>query len=217
MNNSILVGMLQDWLLMVSLKIEEQGFVLKAGWPAGWNLSSSSQDLWKRPSPPSHKNTLQILWGNKAWAERLSQVVKWARAANEDGLPHWHFLIFQWNIILSTTQWWLVRYASQWSLNTMWIFFPESLIPCLQLKNNLRVNKISLFLYLNRHVSLYKIHEKNSHKTVYITIVRKCYLIKSYWYFISFHWSYSLLWSIKHQVLHVLVLLLFQVLRSVNL
>lgn len=66
-------------------------------------------------------------------------------------------------------------------------FFPESLVPCLQHKNNLRVNKISLFLYLNRHVSLYKIHEKNSHKTVYIIIVRKCYLIKSYWYFISFH------------------------------
>ena len=67
-------------------------------------------------------------------------------------------------------------------------FFPESLVPCLQLKNNLRVNKISLFLYLNRHVSLYKIHEKNSHKTVYIIIiVKKCYLIKSYWYFISIH------------------------------
>ena len=96
------------------------------------------------------------------------------------------------------------------------IFFPESLVPCLQHKNNLRVNKISLFLYLNRHVSLNKIHEKNSHKTVYIIIVRKCYLIKSYWYFISFHWSYSLLWSIKHQVLHILVLLLFQVLKSVN-
>ena len=80
--------------------------------------------------------------------------------------------------------------------------FPESLAPCLQHKNNLRVNKVSLFLYLNRHVSMYKIHEKNSHKTVYIIIVSKCYLIKSYWYFISFHWSYSLLWSIKHQVLH---------------
>lgn len=66
-------------------------------------------------------------------------------------------------------------------------FFPESLVPCLQHKNNLRADKISLFLYLNRHVSLYKIHEKNSHKTVYIIIVRKCYLIKNYWYFISFH------------------------------
>ena len=94
MNNSMLVGMLQDWLLMVSMKIAEQGFLLKAGWPAGWNLSSSSQDLWKCPSPPSHKNILQILCGNKAWAERLSQAVKWARAANQAGSPHWHFLIF---------------------------------------------------------------------------------------------------------------------------
>ena len=84
MNNSILVGMLQDWLLMVSLKIAERGFLLKAGWPAGWNLSSSSQDLWNLPSPPSRKNTLQILWGNKAWAEQLNQA----------GSPHWHFLIF---------------------------------------------------------------------------------------------------------------------------
>ena len=84
MNNSILVGMLQDWLLMVSLKIAERGFLLKAGWPAGWNLSSSSQDLWNLPSLPSRKNTLQILWGNKAWAEQLNQA----------GSPHWHFLIF---------------------------------------------------------------------------------------------------------------------------
>ena len=84
MNNSILVGMLQDWLLMVSLKIAERGFLLKAGWPAGWNLSSSSQDLWNLPSPPSRKNTLQMLWGNKAWAEQLNQA----------GSPHWHFLIF---------------------------------------------------------------------------------------------------------------------------
>ena len=84
MNNSILVGMLQDWLLMVSLKIAERGFLLKAGWPAGWNLSSSSQDLWNLPSPPSRKNTLQILWGNKAWDEQLNQA----------GSPHWHFLIF---------------------------------------------------------------------------------------------------------------------------
>ena len=84
MNNSILVVMLQDWLLMVSLKIAERGFLLKAGWPAGWNLSSSSQDLWNLPSPPSRKNTLQILWGNKAWAEQLNQA----------GSPHWHFLIF---------------------------------------------------------------------------------------------------------------------------
>ena len=84
MNKSILVGMLQDWLLMVSLKIAERGFLLKAGWPAGWNLSSSSQDLWNLPSPPSRKNTLQILWGNKAWAEQLNQA----------GSPHWHFLIF---------------------------------------------------------------------------------------------------------------------------
>ena len=84
MNNSILVGMLQDWLLMVSMKIAERGFLLKAGWPAGWNLSSSSQDLWNLPSPPSRKNTLQILWGNKAWAEQLNQA----------GSPHWHFLIF---------------------------------------------------------------------------------------------------------------------------
>ena len=83
MNNSILVGMLQDW-----------GFLLKAGWSAWWNVSSSCQDLWKRPSPPSHKNTLQIIWGNKAWTERLSQVVKWARAANQAGLHHWHFLLF---------------------------------------------------------------------------------------------------------------------------
>ena len=51
---------------------------------AGWNLSSSSQDLWNLPSPPSRKNTLQILWGNKAWAEQLNQA----------GSPHWHFLIF---------------------------------------------------------------------------------------------------------------------------
>ena len=84
MNNSILVVMLQDWLLMVSLKIAERGFLLKAGWPAGWNLSSSSQDLWNLPSPPSRKNTLQMLWGNKAWAEQLNQA----------GSPHWHFLIF---------------------------------------------------------------------------------------------------------------------------
>lgn len=28
------------------------------------------------------------------------------------------------------------------------IFLPESLVPCLQHKNNLRVNKISLFLYI---------------------------------------------------------------------
>ena len=53
--------------------------------------ATASQDLWKRPSPPSYKNTLQILWGNKAWAERLSQAVKWARAANQAGSPHWHF------------------------------------------------------------------------------------------------------------------------------
>ena len=84
MNNSILVGMLQDWLLMVSMKIAERGFLLKAGWPAGWNLSSSSQDLWNLPSPPSRKNTLQILWGNKAWAEQVNQA----------GSTHWHFLIF---------------------------------------------------------------------------------------------------------------------------
>ena len=88
MNNTILVGMLEDWLVMVSMKIAEQGFFWSQ---AG---SSSKQELWKQPSPFSHKNTLQILWGNKALAEWLSQVVKWARAANQAGSPHGHFLIF---------------------------------------------------------------------------------------------------------------------------
>ena len=63
-------------------------------------------------------------------------------------------------------------------------------MPCLQLKNNLRVNKISLFLFfIQACFFVQNTWEKFSQNSLHnVIIVRKCYLIKSYWYFISIHY-----------------------------